>query len=173
MPTISPSLSRAPAKARWQRKYAGKTSPETAVDITSNVRRRSAISAARASSEASGHSGRLANDGNAATFWRAEATDTNAWLCIDLERIVTVSTVKLSFPFDGNWRYRVEISDDGNSGWKVVSDQTHNASSVKTQTLSGVNSARGRFLRVAFVGTRDAKLAALAEVAVLGNLSAQ
>jgi len=127
----------------------------------------------RASSEAAGHSGRLANDGNAATFWQAETTDTNAWLCIDLERIVTVSTVKLSFPFEGNWRYRVEISDGGNSGWKVVSDQTHNASSVKTQTLSGVNSARGRFLRVAFVGTRDAKPAALAEVAVLGNLSAQ
>lgn len=127
----------------------------------------------RVSSEAAGHSGRLANDGNAATFWQAETTDTNAWLCIDLERIVTVSTVKLSFPFDGNWRYRVEISDDGNSGWKVVSDQTHNASSVKTQTLSGVNSARGRFLRVAFVGTPDTKPAALAEVAVLGNLSAQ
>src|SRR5450759_3481048 len=116
----------------------------------------------RASSEASGHSGRLANDGNAATFWRAEATDTNAWLCIDLERIVTVSTVKISFPFDGNWRYRVEISDDGNSGWKVVSDQTHNERSVKTQTLSVVNSARGRFLRVAFVGTPDTKPAALA-----------
>ena len=31
----------------------------------------------RASSEAPGHSGRLANDGNAATFWQADAGDAN------------------------------------------------------------------------------------------------
>jgi hypothetical protein len=127
----------------------------------------------RASSEASGHAGRFANDGNAATFWQAETTDTNAWLRLDLERIITVSTVKLSFPFDGNWRYRVEISDDGNSGWKVVSDQTQNVSSAKAITLSAVNAARGRFLRVVFVGTPDAKPVALTEVEVSGILSVQ
>src|SRR5579859_3554583 len=33
----------------------------------------------RASSEAPGHSARLANDGNPATFWQAGAGDTNAW----------------------------------------------------------------------------------------------
>ncbi len=44
----------------------------------------------RASSEAPGHSGRLANDGNPATFWQAAAGDTNAWLRVDLERIVTI-----------------------------------------------------------------------------------
>ncbi len=127
----------------------------------------------RASSEASGHGGRFANDGNAATFWQAEAEDTNAWLCLDLERIVTVSTVKLAFPFDGNRRYRVEISDDGNNGWKEVSDQTQTADSAKTQTLSAVKGARGRFLRVTFVGTPEAKPAALVELEAQGNLSNQ
>lgn len=42
------------------------------------------------SSEAPGHSGRLANDGNPATFWQAAAGDTNAWWRVDLERIATV-----------------------------------------------------------------------------------
>jgi beta-galactosidase len=125
----------------------------------------------RASSETAGHSTHFAKDGNAATFWQADANDMKAWLCIDLECIVTVSSVKLSFPFDGNWRYRVEISDDGNGGWKSISDQSQNAKSVKTQTLSAMSGARGRFLRVIFVGTPDAKPAALVEVEVLSNVS--
>jgi len=74
----------------------------------------------RASSETTGHSGRFANDGNAATFWQANANDTNAWLCIDLERIVTVSSMKLMFPSEGNRHYRVEISDDGSSYLRAV-----------------------------------------------------
>jgi hypothetical protein len=127
----------------------------------------------RASSESPGHGGRLANDGNTRTFWQADTADTNAWLSIDLERNANVSSVKLAFPFDGNWRYRVEISDDGNGNWKMISDQTQTASSAKNQTLSAAAGARGRFLRVTFVGTPDAKPAALAEVEALGNLSGQ
>src|SRR5208283_1728732 len=85
----------------------------------------------RASSEAAGHSGRLANDGNPATFWQAAAGDTNAWLRIDLERIVTVSKTKLTFPTEGNWRYKVEISDDGEGNWKLIADQTQTTSSLR------------------------------------------
>jgi hypothetical protein len=127
----------------------------------------------RASSEAPGHSGRLANDGNAATFWQANAGDTNAWLRVDLERIVTVQKTKLTFPWEGNWRYKIEISDDGDNGWKIISDQTQSAGSAKIQTQPAVNGAKGRFLRVAFVGTPATIPAALAEVEVTGNLSAQ
>ena len=127
----------------------------------------------RASSEAPGHSGRLANDGDAMTFWQANPGDTNAWLSIDLERIVNASSVKLTFPSDGNRRYRVEISEDGNDSWKMISDQTQTASTARTQTVSATNNPRGRFVRVSFTGTPDAKSAALAEVEVLGNLSGQ
>ena len=127
----------------------------------------------RASSEATGHSGRMANDGNAATFWQADPSDTNAWVMIDLERNATVNSVKLMFPFDGNWRYRVEISDDGSSNWKMISDQTQTASSATVQTLSATTAARGRFLRVTFAGAPDAKPAALAEIEASGNLSGQ
>jgi hypothetical protein len=127
----------------------------------------------RASSEAAGHSGRLANDGNATTFWQADDNDKNVWLTIDLERFVNAGSVKLTFPTDGNWRYRVEISDDGDSGWKLISDQTQTASTAKIQTVTATNNPRGRFVRVSFTGTPDAKPAALAEMEVLGNLSGQ
>ena len=110
----------------------------------------------RASSEAPGHSGRLANDGNPATFWQAAAGDTNAWWRVDLERIVTVSQTKLTFPTEGNWRYTIEISDDGENGWKIISDQTQNAGSAKIQIQPAGSGAHGRFLRVTFAGTPGA-----------------
>jgi hypothetical protein len=124
----------------------------------------------RASSEAAGHSGRLANDGNPATFWQADAGDTNAWLRIDLERIVTVSKSRLTFPIGGNWRYKVEMSDDGESNWKLVADQTHTARTAQERTDAVPNNApRGRFARVTFAGTPAAQAAALAEVEFSGN----
>jgi hypothetical protein len=127
----------------------------------------------RASSEAPGHSGRLANDGNQATFWQAAVGDTNAWWRVDLERIVTVSQTELTFPAAGNWRYKVEISDDGETGWKTISDPAQNTSGAKTQFCPAAPRSRGRFLRVTFAGTPDAQPAALAEFEVLGTLNAQ
>lgn len=127
----------------------------------------------RASSEAPGHSARLANDGNPASFWQAASGDDSPWVSVDLERIVKASSVKLTFPIEGVWRYRVEISDEGNSGWKLISDQTQSASITKTQTLPAAEGAHGRFVRVSFVGTPERKPAALAEVELSGTLDPQ
>ena len=124
----------------------------------------------RASSEAPGHSGRMANDGNPATFWQASGDGRNAWLRVDLERIVEVSKTRLTFPWVGNWRYRVEISDNGDSGWRVVSDQTQNTGTEKVRTDTAQSGARGRFLRVTFTGVPLGKPAALSGVEVLGSL---
>ena len=124
----------------------------------------------RASSEAPGHTGRLANDGNQATCWQADTADTNAWLRIDLERIVTVTKSKLIFPFTGNWRYKVEVSDDGESNWKLFADQTKTSSTGK-ERIDTVpdNPPRGRFVRVTFAGIPDNQAAALAELEFFGN----
>ncbi len=124
----------------------------------------------RASSEAPGHSARLANDGNPATFWQADAGDTNAWLRVDLERIVTISRTKLTFPRQGNWRYRVEISSDGDTNWKLLSDQTRSASSSAERTdILQAGSFSGRFVRVNMVESPDEEPAALAELEIFGS----
>ncbi len=128
----------------------------------------------RASSEAPGHSGRLANDGNPATFWQAAAGDTNAWLRVDLERIVTVQKTKLTFPTEGNWRYKIEISDDGENGWKLVADQTQATGVAKERADAAQNnSLHGRFLRVAVTGSPAGTSPAIAEVEVFGTLVGQ
>jgi hypothetical protein len=142
--------------------------PATAANLTLGLN-----NPTRVSSEAPGHSGRLANDGNAATAWQAAAGDANPWIAIDLERNATLSSVKLAFPSDGIWRLRVEVSDDGNGNWKLVSDQSQAATSGQSQTLTAAAGARGRIVRVTFLGTPEAKPAALAELEVQGNLTGQ
>jgi beta-galactosidase len=128
----------------------------------------------RASSEAPGHSGRFANDGNQSTFWQADASDNKAWLRIDLERIATVSEIRLAFPSEGNWRYKVEISDDGEGNWKLIADQTQATATEKVRTDKTQNNApAGRFVRVMFAGTPEEKPAALMDVEIRGNLPAQ
>ncbi|MGB7769053.1 MAG: glycoside hydrolase family 2 TIM barrel-domain containing protein [Verrucomicrobiia bacterium] len=124
----------------------------------------------RASSEAPGHKASLGNDGNPATFWQADDNDTNAWWQVDLERIVTANETTLVFPTEGNWRYRVEISDDGSSDWKLVADQTRTASTEKVRIDNAPHGSRGRFLRVTFTGLPAGQPAALAEADALGTL---
>jgi hypothetical protein len=126
----------------------------------------------RASSEAPGHGGSLANDGNPATFWQSAPGDTNAWLRIDLDRLVTVNKTKLTFPTDGDWRYKIEISDDGEGGGKIISDQTQAGSVAKERTgMVQINPARGRFLRVSITGAPAGQSPALSELEASGNLA--
>jgi hypothetical protein len=124
----------------------------------------------RASSETPGHTGRQANDGNTETFWQAEATDKNAWLRVDLERNVTVNRTRLTFPTEGNWQYKVEISDNGDTDWKLVADQTQTTATTRERTDStrGRN-VQGRFLRVTITGSPAGQTAGLAEVQVTGT----
>jgi hypothetical protein len=156
---------------------AGKTpsvKPRPYVHFTETSAKAAAITLGRqnptrASSESPGHSGRLANDGDAATFWQADAADTNAWLRIDLERIATITNSKLTFPTEGNWRYKIEISEDGDSGWKLLVDQTATPATTKERadTAPGAG-VRGRFLRVTIAGSPSGKPAAIAGVEVSG-----
>lgn len=126
----------------------------------------------RASSEASGHSARLANDGDVATYWQASAGDTSTWLRVDLERVAAINKTKLTFPWEGDWRYKIELSDDGASGWQVLADQSQVPRPGK-QRIDPIERlpSRGRFLRVTITGTPPGKPAAIAEVEVVGMLS--
>jgi hypothetical protein len=109
----------------------------------------------------------MANDGNDTTFWQASADDTNAWWQVDLERAITMAQVKITFPAEANYRYKIEISSDG-SHWQLVDDQTQagRTEKVRTDPLSAKVSAH--LLRVRFVGN-----AAISEVEIQGQLTAQ
>ena len=157
-----------PVKPRPYVRFAGQTAPVPATPTNSVFGFQNPT---QASSEAPGHNASLGNDGNAATFWQAQDNDSNAWWSVDLERMVTVSQTRLTLPAEANWRYRIEISNDGRTGWKLVADQTQNTSTEKVRTDAAQQVASGRFLRVTFTGMPDGKSAALAEMEVVGRLA--
>jgi hypothetical protein len=114
----------------------------------------------------------LGNDGDTTTFWEADAGDSNAWWQVDMERIVLVRGTKLTFPTIGNWRYRIEISEDG-TYWKLITDQTQSTCTNKVRTDTAQNGELGRFLRVTFTNLPVGMPAAIAEIEILGQLTSQ
>jgi hypothetical protein len=123
---------------------------------------------ALASSEAPDHIARYANDGNAATFWQAQANDANAWWQVDLERAVTIEQTKITFPSADNYRYKIETSNDG-AHWTLAADETSTTSTDKIRTDTLAKGIAGHLVRITFAG----KSAAVAEVEIVGRLTAQ
>jgi plastocyanin len=121
-----------------------------------------------ASSEMAEHSARLGNDGNVSTFWQPQADDANPWWQVDLERAVTMTQAKITFPAPGNYRYKIETSSDG-LRWTPVADETQTTSTDKIRTDIFAGATSGHLLRVTFTG----KPAAIAEVEISGRLTAQ
>ena len=114
------------------------------------------------------HSARLGNDGNVSTFWQPQADDANPWWQVDLERAVTMTQAKITFPAPGNYRYKIETSSDG-LRWTPVADETQTTSTDKIRTDIFAGATSGHLLRVTFTG----KPAAVAELEVSGRLTAQ
>ena len=122
-----------------------------------------------ASSEAPGHSGRAVNDGNPETFWQSAVGGRDEWIMVDLERVVLFRQTKLLFPSEGNWRYKIEVADARDGGWRLFTDQTETASTTKARMDEAPgNSISGRFLRVTITGTPTGWLAALSEIEATG-----
>ncbi len=121
-----------------------------------------------ASSEAPGHPASAANDGNATTHWEPANLDPNAWWQVDLERAVTMAQAKITFPAAGQYRYKIE-SSTGDQHWTLVTDQTQSTNTESVQNIVFPNGISGHLLRVTFAGPP----AAIAEMEVLGHLSAQ
>ncbi|MEO6477603.1 glycoside hydrolase family 2 TIM barrel-domain containing protein [Luteolibacter sp.] len=123
----------------------------------------------RASSEAPGYSGGLANDGDPETSWLA-ATASNAWWGIDLERIVAIQKFALTFPEEGDWRYRIEVSDDG-KGWKPAIDRTKSTATTKERTDDAASGTTGRFVRVTLTGSPAGPPPGISEFSATGTLA--
>lgn len=122
----------------------------------------------RASSQAPDHSSRLANDGNVATFWQAAGGDTHAWWEVDLERLLTVTKTRVTFPAADNHRFKLEVSTD-ETHWKLFADESRKPLPGTIEINIGAETS-GRFLRVT-LNSDPKQPAALSEVEVWGHLS--
>lgn len=124
----------------------------------------------RSSSEAAGHSSRMASDGNPSSFWLAADTETGSWWQVDLERFVDIKEIKLTFPEAANFCYRLETLDSENK-WKIIADHSKSASTEKIRIEKTKEKITGRFLKVTFTGLPKGKAAAISEVEVMGTIT--
>ncbi|MGV8093953.1 MAG: glycoside hydrolase family 2 TIM barrel-domain containing protein [Mangrovibacterium sp.] len=122
----------------------------------------------RASNEAVGFIASQANDRNLSTYWCSGNTEPGVWWQADLENILTVSKLKVNFPMEGNYRYRVEVSEDGEN-WEMAAYQSQNTKAVKMQEITVRAGIKGRFLRITFTGLSNKKPVSLSEVEVFGQ----
>jgi beta-galactosidase len=121
------------------------------------------------SSEAPDHSGRMANDGNAATYWSPADNRPNPCWQLDLEQITALSKSKINFGSKSFCPYKIEISDDG-SLWTLVVDQPSPTGNEQTRTDSFPAGSHGRYVRITLIGVPAEASARISEVEVDGHV---
>ena len=121
----------------------------------------------RSSSEAAGHAQSLAADGNPNTFWEAANANPNNWWQVDLERIVKISQINLTFPEALNYGYKIEFLDVNNQ-WKQIVDTSNSVATNKNRVEELDEKVAARFVRITFTKVPVGKKARLSEFEVLG-----
>jgi len=121
-----------------------------------------------ASSSAPGHSSRMANDGNAATFWQAARGDAQPWLLINPERIIEYRRLQITFPTAGAYGFRAEVKgEDG--AWHVIADQPAGAGEGREREIA-TQHLTGGALRIRVTAPPDMP-AGIAELRIVGVLN--
>jgi hypothetical protein len=127
--------------------------------------------ATASSSENDEHNPIQANDGDAATVWRAddEPADGAEWWQVDLEKPAGLTGCQIVWPFEGkSYQCKVEGSADGKT-WVLLSDQTKNTAKSRVQDLKFDHPGQVRYVRVTITGFEPGSWASLSEVKVFGT----
>ncbi|MBO9547736.1 MAG: discoidin domain-containing protein [Caulobacter sp.] len=120
-----------------------------------------------ATSSAPGHSSQLVNDGNPATYWAPAAGDTVMALTLDLERVVEVHRLTLTFPQAGAYGLVAEVQDR-QGHWQKLVEQIADQDDRQSRTLE-TEAVAGRLIRVT-LRLPSGGVAGLSEILVTGAL---
>lgn len=121
-----------------------------------------------ASSEAPGHNGARAVDGDPATDWAAADNNPGAWWQVDLEQPHTITSLQTTFPAAGNYRYRIEGSLDGKT-WSPLADQSQATSTEKVRSENFPADTHCQYVRLTFTGLPPGRPASISEVKIQGQ----
>ncbi len=123
----------------------------------------------RSSSEAPGHGGQLANDGDLETNWTAAGkVGETAWWGVDLERACRLNSVTVTFPFGGRLKMAVQVSTDLNA-WNTVSEFNDSVKAGERTNLGLPPGTEGRGVRLVFQEVPAGELPAISEFSVTGT----
>jgi hypothetical protein len=124
----------------------------------------------RASSAAERHPARLANDGNAASYWQATTRRSGEWWMVDLEGFYQISSARTVFPAEANYRFAVESSQDA-SAWTTVIDRTMSARTDRIRNDVFPPGTVARFVKLTLTSIPNDAPSGLCEMEVQGVLS--
>ena len=119
------------------------------------------------SSNAPGHSSRLANDGNASTYWAPAENDATMSVTVDMERVVEVHRITLTFPQPGPYGFVAEVQGR-NGNWQKLVEQIEGQDTSQTRTIE-TEAYEGRNVRIKLRVPKNA-IAGLSEVQITGAL---
>jgi len=149
------------------RPYARYIKPETSATDNQNVALNRPTSA---SSEAPGHTGAGAVDGNPSTYWSASDSKPGAWLQVDLEHPYNLTSIETAFPTVGAYQYKLEGSPDGTT-WTLLADETQTTATDQVRTDPCAKNDYCQFVRITFTGLPSGQVPAVAEIKMTGNYS--
>ncbi|XHR31306.1 MAG: glycoside hydrolase family 2 TIM barrel-domain containing protein [Chthoniobacteraceae bacterium] len=152
-----------PVQARPYVRFTGGATPASVIRVGFQ-------NPVNASSETPGHGSSLANDGDAATCWQAGSGDRNAWWQVDMEKTMKVQSVKIVFPTDGPRPFRVEVSQNRESGWTPVAED--DGGTARERVVPVASGISAEFLRVIFPNQPGTAPAAISELEITGVLNA-
>ncbi len=120
-----------------------------------------------ASSSAPDHSSRLVNDGDPATYWAPAPGDAAMSVTVDMERVVEVYGLSLTFPQAAPYGFIAEVQDrQGN--WQKLVEQVEGQEMAQTRTFE-TDAHEGRNVRIRLRVPAGA-IAGLSEVRITGAL---
>ncbi|MGN6180898.1 MAG: discoidin domain-containing protein, partial [Mucilaginibacter sp.] len=118
-----------------------------------------------ASSAQAEHLAGLAADGDLKTWWQPLETDTNPQWTLDPEKKLEISQIKILFPKEDIYQYKIEAAD-GYGNWNLVADFMNNQDKESEKRIQ-VSRLVGSLVRISF---KNAKTAKIAEVEVTGTV---
>jgi len=151
--------------------YAGNSSeqstPVVGITLSSTTTNIALNKSASSDSSLTGYSPSNAVDGNTSTRWSAADGGLNHWLMIDLGGYHSVTGTEVTWQFEKNYKYKVEVSADG-TNWSLKVDKTEYKGTERTQkdtfTADSV-----RFVRITVTGLSINTWASISEFKVFGT----
>jgi glucosylceramidase len=109
-------------------------------------------------------------DGVMTTCWYARENDLAPWVMLDFGETVTIDTIAITLPKEGEYHYKVEVSADQET-WETVVDESESSSTEQTRCTSGSLGTDVQYLKVSLISWPDGESAGIGEIAVGGTVS--
>ncbi len=120
-----------------------------------------------ASSSAPGHTSRLVNDGDAASYWLAAKEDESPWVSVSPEKVLQFRKLEITFPQPGNYRFIAQVENEDRE-WIDVADESASSDTAQKRVVE-TKRVIGSRVRVKLMPPPGAP-AGIAEISIIGAI---